>query len=501
LSNPLCRRWPPSFLVADSTSGSSIVSDYTRSFDRDLTSFVYDNKDIISGKTSYYDYISNRNLSFLASGALSSDNRTMVFTISFSSGATINTIKDIVTKLQKLASKQSYPGIAIGCTGLDAMVNDLKAGATVAFELIDAVVLPIALFILGCNLRSYRHVLVAIASLGCTLLLALAILVPIANTVTINPFAPSILLTLGIAVCFDYSLFMLSRYREEIIVNMKSKDEAVFSCLLASGHVVILSGFTLFVTFALLIAFPQNFLTSVGIGCGTIICTAVLANMMITPALLLTFDCLMKFDACPSIPFCCKRLCHKSAPTTDYNIECGLDPSQLEEKSSTTESMDAGSASQTPGEPVAPNICDTPASSFTLQDSQSAKKKHPALRSPRLFWFHIAYFGAKRPYLTLLIAFAVTVPFAIQCSNLVSRAQIVLQCTKSVSDCLTSLTSVTSYLYQKATSDNNIVFLRGSSSLKFLHILADAFPIGAIDPYQVGVTICVCTCYARHSHM
>jgi MMPL family len=501
LSNPLCCRWPPSFLVADSTSGSSIVSDYTRSFDRDLTSFVYNNKDIISGKTSYYDYISNRNLSFLASGALSSDNRTMVFTISFSSGATINTIKDIVTKLQKLASKQSYPGIAIGCTGLDALFNDLSTGAAVAFELIDAVVLPIALFILGCNLRSYRHVLVAIVSLGCTLLLALAILVPIANTVTINPFAPSILLTLGIAVCFDYSLFMLSRYREEIIVNMKSKDEAVFSCLLASGHVVILSGFTLFVTFALLVAFPQNFLTSVGIGCGTIICTAVLANMMITPALLLTFDCLMKFDACPSIPFCCKRLCHKSAPTTDEANEIDIDLSKSDvESDRNNDTLVTGSACQTPGEPATPRLS-TSNGDLVIEDSPSVTKKHPALRSPRLFWFHIAYFGAKRPYLTMLIAFAVTVPFAIQWSNLVSRAQIVLQCTKSVSDCLTSLTSVTSYLYQKATSDNNIVFLRGSSSLKFLHILADAFPIGAIDPYQVGVTICVYLLCSSQSHV
>jgi hypothetical protein len=447
LSNLLCRRWPPSFIVADSTSGSSVVSDYTRNFDRDLTSFVNDNNDIISGKTSYYDYISDRNLSFLAPSALSSDNRTMVFTISFSSGATINTIKDIVTKLQKLASKQSYPGIAIGCTGLDALFNDLSTGAAVAFELIDAVVLPIALFILGCNLRSYRHVLVAIVSLGCTLLLALAILVPIANTVTINPFAPSILLTLGIAVCFDYSLFMLSRYREEVIVNQKSKDEAVFSCLLASGHVVLLSGFTLFVTFALLIAFPENFLTSVGIGCGTIICTAVLANMTVTPALLLTFDCLMKFDACPSIPLCCKRLCCKSAPTTDDTIDCGLDPSQLDEKSFTTESTYEGCTSQTPGEPLAPNIFVTPASSFNLQDSQSVPKKQTALRNPRLFWFHMAYFGAKRPYLTMLIAFAVTVPFAIQWSNLVSQEQIVLQCMKHIFDSCTCLKTLASCLH------------------------------------------------------
>lgn len=369
----------------------------------------------------------------------------MVFTINFATGATINTIKDTVTKLQKLASKQSYPGIAIGCTGLDALFNDLSTGAALAFELIDAVVLPIALFILGCNLRSYRHVLVAIVSLGCTLLLALAILVPIANTATINPFAPSILLTLGIAVCFDYSLFMLSRYREEVIVNMKSKDEAVFSCLLASGHVVLLSGFTLFVTFALLIAFPQNFLTSVGIGCGTIICTAVLANMTVTPALLLTFDCLMKFDACPSLPLCCKRLCCNRAPTTDETIECGMDPSKPHVESERNIGTEMSrSACQSPGEPATPRFR-TSNGNFVIEDAQLDTKKQIALQTPRLFWFHIAYFGAKRPYLTMLIAFAVTVPFAIQWSKLVSWKQNILRCMKST--VLRVSISVTSCLF------------------------------------------------------
>jgi hypothetical protein len=194
-------------------------------------------------------------------------------------------------------------------------------------------------------------------------------------------------------------------------------------------------------------------------------------------------------------------LCYKSAPTTDEANEIDIDLSKSDvESDRNNDTLVTGSACQTPGEPATPRLS-TSNGDLVIEDSPSVTKKHPALRSPRLFWFHIAYFGAKRPYLTMLIAFAVTVPFAIQWSNLVSRAQIVLQCTKSVSDCLTSLTSVTSYLYQKATSDNNIVFLRGSSSLKFLHILADAFPIGAIDPYQVGVTICVYLLCSSQSHV
>lgn len=78
---------------------------------------------------------------------------------------------------------------------------------------------------------------------------------------------------IGIAVCFDYSLFMLSRFREEMLENNKTRQSAVLACLEASGHVVCLSGATLFCTFIILLLLPQNFLMSVGYGCSTTLLT------------------------------------------------------------------------------------------------------------------------------------------------------------------------------------------------------------------------------------
>jgi hypothetical protein len=46
----------------------------------------------------------------------------------------------------------------------------------------------------------------------------------------------------------------------KVIVNMKSSENGVFAALENAGHVVLLSGTTLFFTFALLIGFHQNFL-------------------------------------------------------------------------------------------------------------------------------------------------------------------------------------------------------------------------------------------------
>ena len=75
---------------------------------------------------------------------------------------------------------------------------------------------------------------VTFCNLVCTILLAFAVLVPLTEVIAINPFAPSIMMSLGIAICFDYSLFMLTRFAEEIKEG-RSTDEAVYASLSAAG--------------------------------------------------------------------------------------------------------------------------------------------------------------------------------------------------------------------------------------------------------------------------
>jgi hypothetical protein len=229
----------------------------------------------------------------------------MVSTVNFKKDATLNDISDVAVKLLVFAKEKDTGDISVGCTGLQPLFSELADAISGSIGVIDATVLPVAILILGYNVKSYRHMGVAFLNLICTLLLAFALLVPITFAVAINPFAPSIMMSLGIAVCFDYSLFMLARFREEIEVNRKSTEEAVLTMLIASGHVICLSGCTIFFTFALLLAFPQNFLQSVGWGCGAVVLTAMLSNMTISPCMLLAFKCLSRFDLFPSRSSCC----------------------------------------------------------------------------------------------------------------------------------------------------------------------------------------------------
>ena len=62
----------------------------------------------------------------------------------------------------------------------------------------------------------------------------------------------------------------------------------------SAGHVVVLSGVTLFFTFALLTAFPQGFLSSVGFGCGKSLFFSLLTPSFMSLISVFVFTC------CPS---------------------------------------------------------------------------------------------------------------------------------------------------------------------------------------------------------
>lgn len=132
------------------------------------------------------------------------------------------------------------------------------------------------------------------------------------------------MMSITLAVSIDYSLFILSRYREEIIQGLEV-GAAVEQALGTAGHTVLVSGTTLAVNalpcslcmscylcmvyrvshpavamfpeiakfcpdqvaFAGLGFFPTTLLSSVGVGAACAVAVTVLVNLSLTPALLL----------------------------------------------------------------------------------------------------------------------------------------------------------------------------------------------------------------------
>lgn len=64
----------------------------------------------------------------------------------------------------------------------------------------------------------------------------------------------------------DYSLFMVSRFREELRERLGKVEEALRRTMQTAGRTVFFSGLTVIVSLLSLFVFPLNFLQSMGVG-------------------------------------------------------------------------------------------------------------------------------------------------------------------------------------------------------------------------------------------
>jgi RND superfamily putative drug exporter len=102
---------------------------------------------------------------------------------------------------------------------------------------------------------------------------------------SISVFALNVTTGLGLGLAIDYSLFMVSRYREEL-AKVGPGTAAIRRTLATAGRTVLFSSLTVAAAMGSLLLFPQRFLYSMGIG-GMMV--AVLAGgvaLLVLPAVL-----------------------------------------------------------------------------------------------------------------------------------------------------------------------------------------------------------------------
>lgn len=102
---------------------------------------------------------------------------------------------------------------------------------------------------------------------------------------SISIFALNLTTALGLGLSIDYSLFVVSRYREEI-----AKDgpglAAMRRVMATAGRTVFFSSLTVAAALASLLVFPQRFLYSMGLGGSLVALFAALISLTVLPAVL-----------------------------------------------------------------------------------------------------------------------------------------------------------------------------------------------------------------------
>lgn len=148
----------------------------------------------------------------------------------------------------------------------------------------EALSLPLTLvalvFIFGSGVAALLPVAMAIATVTVTMGLIYAI----AQFSEVSIFAVTLTTMLGLGVGIDFTLVMVSRFREELA--QRAVPEAVVATMATAGEAVFYSGLTTCIGLLSLLLFPVVLLRSLGIAGSLVVLMSVLASVTLVPALL-----------------------------------------------------------------------------------------------------------------------------------------------------------------------------------------------------------------------
>lgn len=178
------------------------------------------------------------------------------------------------------------PGFAPTLVGGEAAVgHDVGPGVDEDLARAESIVLPVALLILLVFFGSAVSALLPLAMAGVTIVLAMAGTFLFGQAMDIADLVTNVITLVGVALGVDYSLLVVSRFRQELAAD-GDRIEATARTVASAGRAVLLSGITVAIGLAVLVALPVPFMRSMGIGGMLVPVGAVLSALTILPAVL-----------------------------------------------------------------------------------------------------------------------------------------------------------------------------------------------------------------------
>jgi RND superfamily putative drug exporter len=156
---------------------------------------------------------------------------------------------------------------------------DLGLAEALAFPLL--VLLALAIFR---GVAALLPVAVGATSVFATFALLRAVNVALPLSV----FALNLVIGLGLGLAVDYSLFLVSRFREELGAGRKT-SAAVLATMTSAGRTVSYSAVTVAIAMSSLTVFPLRFLQSMGIGGALVALVSAAIALTLLPALFVLF--------------------------------------------------------------------------------------------------------------------------------------------------------------------------------------------------------------------
>jgi RND superfamily putative drug exporter len=186
-----------------------------------------------------------------------------------------NRISKEITEL--MPDKKDNISIYVG--GAGAIMNGINGRITEDIKFAEMLSIPLTivmlLIVFGTAVAAGMPMVVALSAIAGSLLVVFGV----SQFTDVSVFALNLITGLGMGLGIDYALLIVNRFREELDRGA-DVETAVATTVHTAGHTVMISGFTVALTLASLMVFPQVFLKSFAYG-GVAVCLMAVAGALI----------------------------------------------------------------------------------------------------------------------------------------------------------------------------------------------------------------------------
>lgn len=169
-------------------------------------------------------------------------------------------------------------------SGGTAMVNlQITKQSQMDLLRLEAIVVPLSFLVLIWVFGGLFAAALPVAVGIMAILGSLAVLRTVTIFTDVSIFALNLTTAMGLALAIDYTLLMISRFRDEIAEGA-SREQSLLTTMNTAGRTVLFSAVTVALSMSVMVLFPMNFLRSFAYAGVATVAFAAIAAVIVTPA-------------------------------------------------------------------------------------------------------------------------------------------------------------------------------------------------------------------------
>ncbi|MGH3557087.1 MAG: MMPL family transporter [Mycobacterium sp.] len=174
-------------------------------------------------------------------------------------------------------------GVSVRAGGVAMVYTQINHQNERDLLLMESIAIPLSFLVLVWVFGGLLAAALPMALGGLAIVGSMSVLRLITFSTDVSIFALNLSTALGLALAIDYTLLIISRYRDEL-ADGAGRDEALIRTMVTAGRTVLFSATTVALSMAVMVLFPMYFLKSFAYaGVATVAFVAV-AAIVVTPA-------------------------------------------------------------------------------------------------------------------------------------------------------------------------------------------------------------------------